>query len=353
MIPYLILLIVVWAIAYVGRQSLSTGIRYASIGAVILLLVLFAGLRDRAVGTDTGNYVYWFEIVNSYADNWSTTEIGYRGLTALSATLSNNYAILLILIALLAVSSYITTIVKLNRQYDISIFLLVTSGCYTFFFNGARQGIAASICFLALPWLLKRRPIPYFLLVGTAALFHHTALIAGPLYFLARPTFSRMQIAVYVVGLFLAVELLPFFVHFVSENIDNKYANYADRSEGGGIITVIFLTIQGAALFLLRKIIDDREGCYTRLLNIYLIGLLPSIAAVLSNVNPSGILRLHLYFSQAGILLWPMLFENFRRTPLRDMFMFAFFLIGVTFFVLTTNRFGDLVPYQLNTDFVW
>lgn len=47
---------------------------------------------------------------------------------------------------------------------------------------------------------------------------------------------------------------------------------------------------------------------FSRLLNIYLIGLIPVVAATLSNVNPSGILRLHIYFSQVALILWSMYF---------------------------------------------
>lgn len=353
MIPYLIVLILTVVIAYAGRHSGNTGVRRFSIGAIVMLLVLFAGLRNRTVGTDTGNYVSMLASITSFADVWRTTEIGFNALMVLCASLSNDYAVLLTVIALIVTSSYVAGIVLTTKRYETALFLFITLGVYTFFFNGARQGIATSLCFLALLWLLDRRPVPYFLLVGLAALFHHTALVAVPLYFLAVPRTGWRQLAAVAFGAVVMVVFLTTFVQVAALLLDDKYAAYAVEGEGGGRVMVAFLVSQGLILFFLKKGVRDPDGHYQRLLNIYLIGLVPAVAATISSVHPSGLLRLATYFSHVAILLWPMVFVGIKNTSRRGLMSLAFLVTTLAFFVLTTSSFSNLLPYKVNPEFSW
>lgn len=352
MIPYLILLFTVTTIAYAGRRNGSKGVQYLSVGIIVLLLTLFAGLRYRFVGTDTGNYVRMFLRTNSFSDIWQSTEIGYNVLMLLAKSLSDNYASILILIALTVVGCYISTIVRLTKRYETAIFIFITLGAYTFFFNGARQGIAAAICFLAIPWLLERKPKQYFLFVGLAFTFHHTALIAALLYFLAVPRIGWRQIAIIAGGSVVMTLFLATFVQLATVLVDDKYAAYAAEHEGGGYIMVTFLVAQGALLYFLRNKAKDSFGYYPQLLNIYLIGLIPLIAAVFSNVNPSGIIRLHMYFSTTAILLWPMVFLGISKSKQKIFISLCFLLFTLLFFYVTTSTFSNLVPYRINLEII-
>ena len=350
MIPYLLLLLVVVYLAYVGRRNGSKGVRLLSQAIVVLILVLFAGLRHRWVGTDTGNYIAIFAGVNTVNDLWRSTEIGFNSLMLLAKTMSAGYTVLLTLIALVTVSCYVATLARLNQRYETSLFVFMTLGAYTFFFNGARQGIAAAICFFAIPWLLKRKPWPYFLLIAVAYTFHNTALIAVPIYFLAIPRVGWRQVAIVAGSTVLTILFLTVFVQVAADLLNDRYASYAEASEGGGMVMATFLVGQGALLFLLRKQIKNSNGTYARLLNIYLIGLIPVIASVVSNVNPSGLLRLHPYFAYTAILLWPMFLQSIRNIKQRRLLSVVFALVMLAFYYLTTKAFSNLAPYTINMD---
>lgn len=350
MIPYLVLLGVVTGLAFVGKRS-GNAARAPYVGTILLVLILFAGLRDVSVGTDTGTYRRQFESVYSVDDIWRTTEIGYNALMVLCAEISADYAVILTGIALITVSCYVRGILRMTEQYDIALFLFVTLGAYTFFFNGARQGIAVSLCFLALPWLLDRRPVPYILMVGVAALFHHTALVALPLYAFAQPRVSWRQLAFVGIGVVMMVVFLTTFVQLAANLLDDKYAVYAEEAEGGGALMTAFLVAQGLLLFFAKKQMNNSDERYARLLNVYLIGLVPAIAAALSNINPSGLLRLQFYFSHTALILWPMFFSRLKRGSLRSSLLLAAAAIAIAFFGLTTTVFSNLVPYQLNPEF--
>lgn len=353
MIPYFIVLFFSVAIAYFGRNSGNENIRRLSITATILLLIIFAGLRDRIVGTDTGTYINGYERINFSIDVWESTEIGFTFLMLACKFFTDEYYILLTAIATITVVCYTAGILQLSKRYETSIFLFITLGIYTFFFNGARQGIAASICFFALKWLLDRQKIPYFVLVGLAALFHHSALIAAPLYFTVSLRTGWRQIVAVVIGTVVMIIFLRVFVQFAANIFNDKYSSYAEAGDGGGFVMMSFLVFQGVILFILKGSVFDPHKRYQRLLNIYLIGMIPIIAAPISNVNPSGILRLGGYFTHTAILLWPMVFARIKNKSIRGLASLLFLTITLSFFALTTSNFSKLVPYQINQNFIW
>jgi hypothetical protein len=349
MIPYLLLLVFVTVIAYLGRRSGHRGLRLWTLVAVGVVLVLFAGLRDGVVGTDTGNYIRKFYDSDSFYSVIAQPEFGYYLLSWFCRSMSDSYAVLLTSIAAIVVACYMATIVRLAVRYETSLYLFITLGVYTFFFNGARQGLAASLCFLSLPFLLQRRVIPYLLLILLASTFHKTALIAIPLYWVAssKVRWSRL---IWLAGTVLVATIfLQVFVGFASDFLGDKYAFYGETGEGGGGIWAAFLVGQGAMLYYFKRFVSDTDGWYARLLNIYLVGLVPVVASVIASVNPSGVLRLHLYFSSTAILLWPMVFRQFRQTPLRAIISLGFMAITMGFFVMTTTTFSHLSPYMVNS----
>lgn len=352
MTPYLILLAFVTVTAYFGRCYGSLGIQRFTLALSGLMLILFAGLRNRSVGTDTGNYIGWLKVITSLDSVWSfPVEKGFTFLVLIASQLSNNYAILLTFIALICVICYLLTIIHLIPRYETALFLFITLGSYTFFFNGARQGIAVAICFLALRFLLERKAMSYMLLVLLATFFHKTAIIALPLYYLASNQVGWKQIiAVIFCSAIMAISI-SMFSQLAASFIDEKYATYGQEGEGGGLIKTLFLLGQATLfLFFLRQA-STTNSYYPRLLNIYLIGLIPAIASMISSVNPSGILRLTTYFSHTAILLWPMIFSSFQIRGNRVIVSICFLLLTLAFFILTTITFSDLTPYRLNTEF--
>ena len=351
MFPYLTVLLIVVLIVYAARRSRRRGTAALGIGVASVLLILFAGFRDSRVGTDTGIYVYQFTQVDSLQSALSgDMEVGFLLLNWTAKLVSDSYASLLLLIAAIIVPLYVSTIVRLAKRYETGIYLFVALGVYSFFFNGARQAISAAICFWAIRFILDRRLIPYATAVGLAMLFHKTALVALPLYFLAVP---RLRIAG-LVGLFagslVLAAFLGIFVELTAELLGDRFASYAEEGEGGGRVMGMFLLIQGALLAWLRRFIRDEREIYTRLLNIYLVGLVPVAVSILSSVNPSGLLRLHIYFTAVAVLLWPMVFRHVQGIQQRGMLGFAFVLFTIAFFVTTTSSFSALVPYQLNAE---
>lgn len=351
MIHYLAILFFSVGFAHFGRRFFSVGARRFTVVVVVFLLASFAGFRDVSVGTDTYNYVSWLLNVTTLEDALSfRLEKGFGFIVLAGRSLSDGYAVYLFLISLVATSFYLVTILRLVPRYEIAIFIFISLGFYTFVFNGARQGIAAAICFFAMPWLLDRKPIPYFLTIAFAVLFHETALVALPLYFVAANRVSWREFLLVVSGAVLLAVTLTSFTQLAATLIDEKFAAYGQAEKGGGEVKVAFLIGQALLLLYFKKQVGGENIYYSRLLNIYLVGLIPALASVIGGVNPSGILRLSIYFSHTSILLWPVVFMSFRRVENKVIAAVSFSIVALVYFVLTTSTFSNLIPYQLNSD---
>lgn len=352
MIPYLLLTLFVTVTAYVGRLSGNRLIGRASLVIAGAVLVAFAGFRDYRIGTDTGNYVYQFSQIYSLDSALEkSTEVGYNVLVWLASSASDSYASLLILIATVVIVLYVSTIVRFVKHYETGLYLFVALGSYTFLFNGARQAIAAAICFWAIRFILDRRFIPYAAAISVAMLFHKTALVALPLYFLAAPKFRLSRLAALTASAVALTGFLSVFVYAAAYLLDDRFAIYKDVTQGGGEILTAFLAGQGAVLIWFRSFVKENQEVYTRLLNIYLIALVPAIVSVISSLNPSGPLRLQIYFSAVSILMWPMIFRQIRDPRQRGLIGGAFVVVTMAFFIMTTSTFSGLTPYRLNEVF--
>lgn len=347
MTPYIIILMLAVFIAYAGRRFGSVGVQWISVGLVITILTVFAGFRAPSVGADTSAYIQMFEQATTFPDLWRTSEVGFNAVLILTSFISDHYYLLFILIALLFSTFYMIGAVLMTRRYEITTFLFISLWVYTFSFNGARQAIAAAICFMSLHWFLKRSPIFYFSAVLFASMFHTSAILLLPLYFLNVTRVTPWYLMFVVLGVVFFTTFLGLFVRFAAEFINERYAYYAIEEEGGGEVFAAFLVGQGLVLYFLRtRIRGEIYDNYNRLLALYLIGLIPVVSSVIASVHASGIMRLHFYFSHCAFVLWPMFFSSWKNTPNKAIFSAGFVFVIVSFYVLTTMSYGGVYPYK-------
>ncbi|HCV05710.1 MAG: hypothetical protein CMF22_13380 [Idiomarinaceae bacterium] len=351
MLPYLLLLFFTSGLTLVIKKYGSDDLYRGTVFFVAAALISFAGLRDFSVGTDSGTYVRQFERFILEPEIFKTSEFGYNLLMFLASILSDQYFVLFTIIALLVVSFYFLAISKLTQNFPLAVFIFVSYGTYTFFFNGARQGIAAAICFYALTCLLTQRIKNYFLLVLLASLFHHTALIMLPIYFMvARKVNLLFLIYIFAAGGLISLLLTPF-IESAAPLINDRYIVYSKQMEAaGGGVTALFLLFQGLVFYSLRKWIQKNVELYNVLLSIYLMGLVPVIITVLSNLNPSGIFRMHVYFTPVSAILWPLVIESIRNKNERLVLYLFFVLFSMLYFTLSLTSFSHLTPYRLNNE---
>ena len=343
MLPYFLVLSFVLFWILFEQKTL----RRTAFWVPLIVLSLFAGMRSHRVGTDSGTYTKDFrnslDIYNFEFEE--LIEPGYQFLEYTLLRLTNEYYWLFFITALIVVYCYLTIIKKYSVNYWFSVFLFITLGVYTFFFNGLRQGLAMAIFALALPSLLEKRLVSYIVICFLASLFHTTALFMIPFYFLVNLRIKPIYkiLATFLGSLFVS----RFLIEYISASND-RYESYAAADqEGGGYVTLGFYTLLIFVLYLIIRIYNIRDKQFMQLFTFYAIGVVFIIPIALLGGNPSGPQRLLTYFTWTLVLILPIVFKRINNIYITSLAVILF----IIYFTLTTSAFSNLSPYIINPIF--
>ena len=343
MFPYLLILFFV--VSWITLEQKV--IERKSFWIPLTALASFSGIRDFHVGTDSRTYVRSF--INNFDAEYyefdKNIEFGYQLLEYILLSLKVNYFWLFFVTSLLIVYCYLKIIKIYSVNYVFSVFLFITLGTYTFFFNGLRQGLAMAILVLATPYLLNKKLIPYLLTCFLASLFHISVLFAIPFYFLVN---LKIKI-IYKITLAFIISLVSssFLVSYFA-SINERYQTYADVSEkSGGLLTLGFYAILVIFIYGVIHIYKIKDEFFNKLFIFYASGVIFMLPIALLSTNPSGPQRLLNYFTWTLILLLPVVFKKINNKYISV----SFVIIAIIYFILTTFRFSNLVPYNVNSIF--
>ena len=146
---------------------------------IVLLLAGFAGLRTRC--NDTFAYRHAYELINETSWEAADKQIGANPLfnwvnyqLKMQGVSTQNF---LMFWAFLTVGGYILFLHRFSAQYPETIFLLMTTGCYTFAFAGIKQAAAIALAVVGVVFFFRRNWVVYILCVAVAALIHPYALM--------------------------------------------------------------------------------------------------------------------------------------------------------------------------------
>lgn len=208
---YPLLIIIITAEKRISAQKFALQI-------ACMILVFFMAFRKYTVGVDTKYYCYVFEQLRdvsigkvlsavTYASpgsNWFFDfEPGYRLYNKILSYIFGSAQIITIANSCLIMGLLYILIRKSSKNYYLSIWLYVTLGIFQTDMNVARNAIAIFICYLAINRIKEKKVLKYMSLIILASLFHKTALVFIPLYFiLKRPFFSGRKMRTVIAGSF-------------------------------------------------------------------------------------------------------------------------------------------------------
>lgn len=209
------------------------------------ILVFIAGMRSTAVGMDTNMYQILFEYVkesNSLRQaltGWQRggTEFGYVCLEFLISRTAD-FQIFLWISGVISIIPVMIAIYKYSKNYWMSIFLFVSFGYFSFFMNAVRQSLAMGICMLAFICARERKIIKFLVLVGAAALFHASAIIFLPVYWLNKIKLTRRTVLCYVFLVMIANLFKNQFFQLI--NIFSRQ-RYSAVNDAGGARMYLFM----------------------------------------------------------------------------------------------------------------
>ncbi|WP_410513551.1 EpsG family protein [Paenibacillus sp. BR2-3] len=275
-----------------------------------LVISMVSGLRNN-IG-DTYFYMHSFIISDfSWSSILQQRDIGFNIFEKILKSYTDDPQILILVTALITNVLIVMVLYKYSRLFELGIYIYITSGAFIVSMNGIRQYLAAAIVFAATKYVFNGSWRRYIAVVLFASVFHQSALIMIPIYFIVRreawtrTTYFLLSVAVLIVFGFNQFSSILF-----SALKDTQYGEYQSFSEGGAnIIRVVFYGLPLVIAFLGRIKLRNLFPKIDIVVNLSLIGL---VLMMISTQNWI-FARLAIYFSLYQILLYSWIIKAFRK----------------------------------------
>lgn len=278
-----------------------------------VFLSLFVGLGDMIGGYDRFIYGASFDAI---ADNIrakgdlrdmyylvSGNEYGYFFYQVLLAYITPNRYIFIFVTTLLIYIFYYRAFKKYIEEYPLACILFLA---FLFFFTMTylRAVLAIGIMWQGLKYIWERNLLKFTILIFIAYLFHSSALIFFPIYFIPQKKWRKNQIVLFlVISLLIGLTPLPITIVSSAGEFSGKLgegSNYSSQEQGFRpeyVMEVIFFL-----WFLFKNykyIIEDKKN--TTFLNMLVVFC--------------GLLLFFMRFGQGGRFTWPFLIGVFYLFP--------------------------------------
>lgn len=182
-----------------------------------LLFAIVFGVRY-GVGTDHIAYV------SIYRFGGPEKEVGYEFLQNLFKGLGFHFSLFFGFIAFLQISLF-SAAFKDRRMYPWIILTFFLECRWLYWCNGIRQSLAACIFIYAVQFISDRKLIPYVICILFAMLFHKSALILIPFFFIDKIDLFKkpwLPWVIYVIAIFIH------YTNSLSGFIDTNYVPVAE-----------------------------------------------------------------------------------------------------------------------------
>lgn len=256
----LITIALAWCADHVSIVPAKSNRRQRLILCTLLIIVLlagFAGLRTHC--NDTGAYRHGYELITESswetADrsiganplfNWVNYQLSMRGVS------TQNF---LMFWAFLTVGCYIIFVHGYSANYPLTIFLLFTTGCYTFAFAGIKQAAAVGIAVIATMFALRKRWLLFLVGILIATLIHPYSLMYLLVPFMEFKPWTKKtywMLAIFLAAGFLLRPLIGTVVN-ITTLLGEEYTVSSFTGEGVNIFRVLVCNVPLVLSFLYRK----------------------------------------------------------------------------------------------------
>ena len=203
---------------------------------------------------------------------------------------------------------------RYSPNYWLSFFFFIASTDYlSWVQNGVRQFLAASILFLCVPLIAKKRFIPAIIIVLLVSLIHSSALIYLPFIFIINGRSWNMRTLFFIVGIIGAVIFVDQVTGILEEAmVDTTYEGditYLKNNDGTHIFRVLFYSVPAIMCWVFRPYLDHVND---PLLNVCANLSIITAGFYVFSFFTSGILMgsIPIYFSLSNYILIPWLLRE-------------------------------------------
>ena len=318
------------------------------------VIIFFASLRSSVA--DTGAYISMFKsypsdlsqidgLLNGVAKRYP----GFLVLTVLLKKFTSDYNVWFTIIAVISGICVMIPLYKYSSNFGVSAFLFMASCQFSWMFNGMRQFLVASIIFACTGLVLRKKFIPYAIIVCLLSTIHTSALILIPMYFIVTGEPWNKRTMLFVGAIILAILFTSKFTGVLEDVVENTdYATsmeeFKETDDGTSIMRIAVESVPVIIAFIYRNRIKDKLTPIIKLsINMSLVA---SGLYVISKIARSGIMlgRLPIYFSMYNLILLPWLIKNIFNKEEKRLVYYLMVILYLAFFyyqmVVTWNGFG-------------
>ena len=217
----------------------------------VVITLFLGGIDARLQGGDVSSYyAHYFEARGlSFAEYSKLTsfEVGYKIFTWIVANTIPYPQVFMYLQYAFINLVFLIFIYKNTCDYFVSLVAYICLGQFLFYFTALRQGIACAISLIAIMQMQKGKTVKPILLILLANLFHQTALVFLPVFFIRKMKLDFHSILLFSVAATTVSYFFESFVKIANDRFDMKYENAAGYTAFGAIINI---AIYIALLFL-------------------------------------------------------------------------------------------------------
>lgn len=311
-----------------NNKLISGNKMYLIFSSIVLILV--SGLRSEVVGKDTKMYHTLFLYAkesNSFSELFSSwtgghMEIGYTYFEYIVSRFAN-FQFFLVFVGILTIIPVVILVYKYSSNYWMSLFLFVSFGYYAFSMNGIRQAMAMSICAFAYMYAKEKRLIPFIFAMILAILFHKSAVIFIPVYWLSKIKLTKYTPYIFTGLVIVSFILKNYFFAFLNMFSRLKY-NYT--SDVGGFRMYLFMLFTVVVLWIYRKHYLKNDENDVNLTLLYMTAIACIIWPVTS--ANAAVFRLYYYYHMYFILSIPELIDKVNDRYTKIALTFIFIIVG-------------------------
>lgn len=305
-------------------------------------LIVLAGLRSGMA--DTPAYIQTFnslptniqevyKVVSTYEK--SNGFYFFAGL--IKCFISDDYHVLLFIIATINGLCVAFTLKKYSSNFAVSALLFILTCYFTWMFNGLKQFFAATVMFAATGLILRKKTIPYIILVLFMSTFHNSALIFIPVYFIVQGEAWNKRTILFILVTIIAMVFANQFIGLFNDVVENTSYNdtiqlLSDTDDGTNIIRILVESIPTIIAFIYRKRIKEISTPIIDLcINMSIMG---TGIYIISKILSSGVMigRLPIYFTMYNLILLPWLIQNLFDKNVKRLIYYFMILCYFAFF---------------------
>lgn len=307
------------------------------------ILICISGLRSMFYGSgDT--YRYWMYFIDnlylSYSEVIATInkDAYYHVIAKLIGQLfANNFTCVLIVFSLVFVIPVARRIFKDSPNILLSYIILLAMGFFSFSMNGIRQGLAIGFVILSYDFIKSRNLLFFTTCILIASMFHKTALVFLPSYWLSVLPLNKRV-------LFLYITLFVFFLLYGNQMAnmlvletsvyDSRMESYIGRTGGltySGLIQ--FLLFFGLTFYYYKPTVANDQN-----VKIYYNMLLFAIIFQTMAVVIPEFFRIAMYYSIFLIILVPKALECVSSANRKSFTNLLIFLLLVYFLFMGSGN---------------